>query len=109
MTGDIDTGTISPPQRQVEKSVDVRELTETELGAHVNDLLASVGEAPSGPSSSVASLAAVWAISQVEKECGVGPFVDPKELTKDDLATPAALGRMLHREIRKQAVPLFKS
>ena len=109
MTSDIDTGSISPPQHQVENSVDVRELTETEIEAHVNELLAGIGEVPSGTGTGVASLAAVWVISQVEKECGAGRLVDPKDLTKDDLATPAALSRMLHREIRKQDVPLFKS
>ena len=109
MSDDVDTGGIAPPQRQAENSIDVRDLTETELEAHVKDLLASIGEAPGGPGASVASLAAVWVISQVEQSCRAGRLVHPKDLTKDDLATPAALSRMLHREIRKQDVPLFKS
>lgn len=109
MSNDIDAGSIAPPQRQAENSVDVRDLTEAELEAHVKDLLASIGEAPGVASASVASLAAVWVISQVEKSCSAGHLVRPKDLTKDDLATPAALSRMLHREIQKKDVPLFKS
>ena len=109
MLDDIDTGSISPPQRQVESPVDVRGFTESELEVHVDALLASVGEALSGPSASVASLAAVWVISQVEEACGVGRLVNPQDLTKDDFATPATLSRMLHRQIHKQDAPLVGS
>lgn len=109
MTDDIDTGSISPPQRQAESTVNVRELNENELEVHVNALLASVGEAPSGSGGGVASLTAVWVISQVEESCGVGHLVNPKDLTKDDLATPAALSKMLHQQIRKQDAPLVAS
>ena len=109
MADDIDTGSISPPQRQVESTVDARGFTESELEVHVNALLASVGEAPSGPNAGVASLTAVWAINQVEEACGVGRLVNPQDLTKDDLATPTALSRMLHRQIRKQDAPLVES
>lgn len=109
MTDDIDTGSISPPQHQVESTVNVRELSESELEIHVSALLTSVGEAPSGSSTGVASLTAVWVISQVEEACGVGGLVNPKDLTKDDLATPTALSKMLHRQIRKQVAPLVAS
>ncbi len=109
MTGDIDTGGISPPQRQAESTVNVGGLSESELEVHVNALLTSVGETPSGPSAGVASLTAVWVISQVEEACGVGRLVNPQDLTKDDFATPAALSKMLHRQIRKQEAPLVES
>ena len=109
MTDDIDTGSVPPPQRQPESTVDVRGLNESELEVHVNALLTSVGEDPGGSSAGVASLAAVWVISQVEEACGVGRLVDPKDLTKDDFATPTALSRMLHRQIRKQDAPLVES
>ena len=109
MVDDTDTGSISPHQRQAESTVDVRGLSENELEVHVNALLTSVGEAPSGSSAGVASLAAVWVISQVEKACGVGRLVNPQDLAKDDLATPTALSRMLHRQIRKQDAPLVES
>lgn len=109
MTDDIDTGSISPPQRQAENTVNVRGLSESELEIHVNALLTSVGEAPSGSGAGVASLTAVWVISQVEESCGVGRLVNPQDLTKDDFATPTALSRMLHRQIRKQDAPLVKS
>lgn len=109
MTGDIDTGSISPPQRQAESTVDVRRLSESELEVHVSALLTSVGEAPNGSSAGVASLAAVWVISQVEAACGGGRLVNPKDITKDDFATPTALSRMLHRQIRKQNAPLVES
>ncbi|WP_420438077.1 hypothetical protein [Candidatus Poriferisodalis sp.] len=109
MADDIDTGTISPPQSPPADTVEVHGLTESELGAHVNRLLASVGEATSGASSGVASLAAVWVISQIEEACGAGTLVDPRDLTKDDFATPAALSQMLHRQIRERVAPLVKS
>ena len=102
-------GAFPPPQRQAESTVNVRELNENELEVHVNALLANVGEAPSGSGGSVASLTAVWVISQVEESCGVGHLVNPKDLTKDDLATPAALSKMLHQQIRKQDAPLVAS
>ena len=109
MSDNIDTGSIAPPQPQAEEAVDVRALNEHELEGHVNRLLASVGEAPSGPSTGVASLVAVWVISQVEEACGVGRLVNPQDLTKDDFATPAALSRMLHRQIRERVLPLVAS
>ena len=109
MTDDIDRGSISPPQRQAETAVDVRGLSESELEVHVNALLTSLGEAPSGPGTGLASLVAVWVISEVEKECGVGRIFNPQDLTKDDFATPTALSRMLHRQIRKQDAPLVES
>ena len=109
MSEDIDTGSISPPQRKAESAVDVRGLEENEFEAHVNELLTSVGEVSSGPGASVPSLTAVWVISQVEEACGAGRLVDPQDLTKDDFANPTALSRMLHRRIRTQDIPLFQS
>lgn len=109
MTDDIDTGTISPPQPPPADTVEVSGLTESELGAHVNKLLASVGEAASSASSGVASLAAVWVISQIEEACGAGALVDPRDLTKDDFATPAALSQLLYRQIRERVAPLVES
>ncbi len=109
MTDDIDTGSIFPPQRQAESTVNVHELSENELEVHLNELLTSVGEAPSGSGAGLASLTAVWVISQVEESCGVGLLINPKDLTKDDLANPTALSKMLHRQIRKQDAPLFAS
>ena len=109
MTDDIDTGSVSPPQSPPADTVEVRGLTESELRAHVNKLLVSVGEATSGASSGVASLAAVWVISQIEEACGAGTLVDPRDLTKDDFATPAALSQMLHRQIRERVAPLVES
>lgn len=109
MSNDIDTGSIAPPQRQVESAVDVRGLDQDGLEAHVTGLLASVGEVASGPEGSVASLSAVWVISQVEEDCGVGQLVNPQDLTKDDLASPTTLSRMLHRQIRKQDAPMVRS
>ena len=109
MSDDIDTGSISPLQRQAESAVDVRGLNESELEAHVTALLASVGEVSSGPSASVASLVAVWVISQVEEACGVGRLVDPDDLTKDDFASPMVLSQKLHRQIHKQDAPLVGS
>ena len=109
MINDIDTGTISPPQSLPANTVDVRGLTESELGGHVDMLLASVGEATSGASSGVASLAAVWVISQIEEACGAVTLVDPRDLTKDDFATPAVLSQMLHRQIRERVAPLVES
>lgn len=109
MSNDIDIGGISPPQPQPENPVDVRGLGEIELEAHVTGLLTSVGEVSSGPDGGVASLAAVWVISQVEEACAVGQLVGPKDLTKDDLASPTTLSRMLHRQIRKQDAPMVGS
>ena len=109
MSEDIDTGSISPPQPRADDTVDVRGLTESEFEVHVSALLASVGEVPSVPSGGVASLVAVWVISQVEEACGAGPLVDSKDLAKDDFATPTALSRMLHRQIREQDAPLVES
>lgn len=109
MTNDIDIGAISPPQSPSAGTVDVRGLTESEFGAHVNELLASVGEATTGASSGVASLAAVWVISQIEEACGADALVEPQDLTKDDLASPTALSQLLHRRIREQAAPLVGS
>ena len=109
MVDDIDTGGISPPQRQVESTVDVRGLSESELEVHVNALLASVGDDSGGSGGGVASLTAVWVISQVEEACGVGRLVKPRDLSKDDFATPTALSKMLHRQIRKHVAPLVKS
>lgn len=109
MSDDIDTGSIAPPQPPTEAAADIRRLTESELEVHVNTLLKSVGEVPSGPSACVASLVAVWVISQVEEACGAGRLVNPQDLTKDDFATPAALSRMLHRQIREQVLPLVES
>lgn len=109
MSRDIDTGSISPPQPQAESVVDVRGLDENELEAHVTALLASVGEVSSGPDGGVASLSAVWVISQVEEACGVGQLVGPKDLTKDDLASPTTLSQLLHRQIRRQDAPMVGS
>lgn len=109
MTDDIDTGAISPPQSSSADTVDVRGLTESEFGVHVDKLLASVGEAATGASSGVASLAAVWVISQIEEACGAGTLVAPRDLTKDDFATPSALSQMLHRRIRERVAPLVES
>lgn len=109
MQDDIDTGSISPPQTQPESAVDVRGLSETELEVHVNTLLVSIGEAPSASGAGIASLSAVWVISQVEEACGVGRLANPKDLTKDDLASPTALSRMLHQQIHKQDAPLVES
>ncbi|MCY3892912.1 MAG: hypothetical protein OXF65_06410 [Acidimicrobiaceae bacterium] len=109
MSDDIDTGSIAPPQRQVESAVDVRGLDQYGLEAHVTGLLASVGEVASGPEGSVASLSAVWVISQVEESCGMGKLVGPQDLTKDDLANPTTLSRMLHCQIRKQDAPVIGS
>ncbi len=109
MSENIDTGSISPPQPRTDDSVDVRGLTESEFEVHVSTLLASVGEVPSGPSEGVASLVAVWVISQVEKACGAGSLVDPKDLVKDDFASPTALSRVLHRRIREKNAPLVES
>ncbi|MYG94693.1 MAG: hypothetical protein F4138_06895 [Acidimicrobiia bacterium] len=108
MANDIDTGSISPPQRKPESTVNVRGLSESELEIYVSALLTSIGEAPSGSSAGVASLAAVWVISQVEEACGGGHLVNPKDLTKDDFATSTALSRMLHRQIHKQDAPLVE-
>lgn len=102
MSEDIDTGSISPPRHHAERAIDLNDLNESELETHVNDLLASVGEGSSGPGGGVASLAAVWVISQVENACGGERLVNPQDLTKDDFASPTVLSRMLHRQIRKQ-------
>ncbi len=109
MSEDIDTGSIAPPPSQAEHTVDMRGLDESELANHVSDLLASVGEVSSEPDGSVASLAAVWAISQVEEACGVGQLVSPQDFSKDDLASPATLSQMLYRQIRKQDAPMVAS
>lgn len=109
MSDDMDTGSLFPPQRPDERAVGVRGLNENGLEAHVAALLASVGEVSKGPGASVASLAAVWVISQVEEACGAGRLVDPQDLTKDDLASPMALSLKLHRQIRKQDAPLVGS
>ncbi len=109
MTDDIDIGSVSPPRRQADSAINCRGLDEQGLEAHVTALLASVGEVSSGPGTSVASLTAVWVISQVEEACGVGRLVDTQHLTKDDFASPATLSRMLHRQIRKQDAPLVGS
>ncbi len=109
MSQDIDIGSISPPQPRTDNTVDVRRLTESEFEVHVGSLLASVGEVPSGSGEGVASLVAVWVISQVEDACGAAPLVDLKTLTRDDFATPTALSGMLYRRIREQDAPLVES
>lgn len=109
MLDDIDTGSISPPQRQPEGTVDVRGLSESELEVHVNTLLASVGEAPSASGAGIASLAAVWVISKVEDACGAERLVKPQDLTKDDFSSPTALSRVLYQRIHKQYAPLVES
>ena len=53
------------------------ELSESELEVHVNTLLASVGETPSNSGAGIASLSAVWVVSQVEEACGAGRLVNP--------------------------------
>lgn len=109
MSEDIDTGSLSPQQNRTEQAVDLRGLDESDLEAHVTDLLASVGEGSSGPDGSVSSLSAVWVISQVEEACGVGQLVSPQDFGKDDLASPTTLSQMLHRQIRKQDAPMVGS
>jgi len=97
MTDDIDTGSISPPQSQPEGTVDVRGLSESELEVHVSTLLASVGETPSASGAGIASLAAVWVISQVEEACGGGRLVKPQDLTKDDFVSVPKMDRLVSK------------
>ncbi len=99
MRCDIDPGSIAPQGPPAVAHPDLRQFSQAQFEDHVCDLLTTAGYPPASKNETVASLVAVWAISQVEAALGGGRLVKLGEIDKNDLATPSALSRMLYHRM----------